>query len=284
MVKFFVAFTLLCSAVFADNPIDTDVSSQHELLHQKILSLVDQDLFVTNKDFINVIFEPESAYFRANRVDVVKVVQNLKDNGLLKLFFAKPQTITLHFQTNGSPLFFVKLMENTLRNIGYYRYVTVGANRDASEFRWSIELKSEYATDPIILDEELHKSGCNIVDIKRKSATEWSYTIDISNGYLHLPVLEDSEALRLKRSLYAHWLNVSQIKKLSIKSSFRNTWYPYIAYYDASMHLLKVIKENEKYSHINLNIPKGAKYIKISDLYTLKNLKDELVLMPSGRR
>lgn len=284
MVKVFVLFLLLYSALFANNSLTTDTTSQHELLHQTILSLVDQELFDANKDFIDVIFEPESAYFRAEHVDVIKVVQNLKDNGLLKLFFDKPQTVTLHFQTNGSPLFFVKLMENTLRNIGYYRYVTVGSNRDSSEFRWSIELKSEYATDPIILDNELHKSGCNIVDIKRKNATEWSYVIDISNGYLHLPVLEDEKELCLKRSLYAHWLNVSQIKKLSIKSSFRNTWYPYIAYYDASMHLLKVIKQNKKYSHINLDIPKGAKYIKISDLYTLKNIKDELVLAPSGRR
>jgi len=31
-------------------------------------------------------------------------------------------------------------------------------------------------------------------------------------------------------------------------------------------------------------MPKGSKYIKISDIYTLKNVKDNLILTPSGSR
>jgi len=90
--------------------------------------------------------------------------------------------------------------------------------------------------------------------------------------------------MQLRRSLYAHWLNVSKIKGLDIKSSHRNSWYPYIAYYDASMHLLKVIREDKIYYNIKLNIPQNAKYMKIADLYTMKNIRDELRLTPKGSK
>ncbi len=175
-------------------------------------------------------------------------------------------------------------MSDTLRNIGYYRYVTIASHLDASEFYWSINLKSEYATDPLILQNELAKNGCEIIDIERNSVQEWTYVIDMAQGYLNIPKVKSRQETRLKRSLYAHWLDVSEIKELEIKSSRRNQWYPYIAYYDASLHLLKIIKEKEIHRVISLDIPKNAKYMKISDVYTLKNVKDELLLLPNGSK
>lgn len=280
MVKIVLSFLLLFSFSFSDELLESEDNN----LTQKIKSFLDSDVYEKNKKFINIIFEPESDYYANKRVDVVKVVETLKENGLLNLFYKSPKEIQLNFITSGSPLFFVKLMGDTLRNIGYYRYVTTASTLSSSEFTWSINLISEYATDPLILQTELNKSGSNIIDIDRKSKTEWTYVVDMGSSFLNLIELKNARNIKLKRSLYAHWLNVSKIKKLKIVSSRRNNWYPYIAYYDASLHLLKVIKEDEKYNVINLKIPKEAKYIKISDLYSLKNVKDELTLHPSGSR
>ncbi len=278
MVKVLLSFLLLFSFSYAEEMVEQD------LLSTKIQSFLDPEVYKENKAFIDLIFESKANFYVNDRVDVVAIIKTLKENGLLKLFFSKPQALTLHFKTNGSPLFFVKLMGDSLRNIGYYRYVTVGSTRTSSEFVWSINLTSEYATDPLVLQNELNKSGCTIVDIVRKDSKEWTYVIDMGNGYLNLEKLQDKQELRLKRSLYAHWLNCENIEMIRITSSRRNNWYPYIAYYDSSLHLLKVIKEDEKSRAINLVIPKRAKYIKISDLYTLKNVKDELVLKPTGER
>jgi len=287
MVKVVFTFLLLLSFVHAQETETIQLQENtvvEDALTTKIKSFLDTDVYEANKEFIEIIFDPKENYYVNDRIDVVAVVKTLKENGLLKLFFDKPQKITLHFKTNGSPLFFVKLMSDSLRNIGYYRYVTIASARNSQEFTWSINLTTEYATDPLVLQNELDKSGCKIIDISRASAKEWSYVVDMGDGYLNLPVLEDRKEIRLKRSLYAHWLNSSKIESLQITSSRRNNWYPYIAYYDSSLHLLKVIKEETKKRSITLDIPKRAKYIKISDLYTLKNVKDELVLMPMGTR
>jgi hypothetical protein len=175
-------------------------------------------------------------------------------------------------------------MGDALRNIGYYRYVTQESNLQDKKFKWTIGLKSEYATDPIILQRELSKSGCTITDVKRNSATRWTYIVDMKNAYINTKRLKRGVNIKLKRSLYAYWLDVGAIKRLTINSSYKNNWYPYIAYYDKSLKLLKVVKKNRRLISINLNISQNTKYLKVSDVYTLKNIKDSLILQPSGKK
>jgi len=280
----FVIFTYDGIAQESMNVADALTLSEDDPVTLKIKSFIDEDTYRNNEDFINVIFDPKSAYYINERVDAVKVIQTLKDNGLLKLFFKSPQKFHLTFKTNGSPIFFVRIMDDVLSGIGYFRYVTSSALLNESEFSWTIELTSEYMTDPLILQTALQKNGCEIIDITRKNAKEWSYVIDMSRGELNVPSLIAGKEVHLRRALYAHWFNVSGICGLKIKSSRRNHWYPYISYYDASLHLVKLLKLNKVHKKISLAIPKNAKYMKISDLYTLKNLRDGLVLSPHGSR
>ena len=259
-------------------------SQGEDPLTAKIKSFLSAKTYRDNRAFINVIFEPKSAYYKNGRVDALEVVETLKENGLLHLYFKTPQEFQLNFKTSGYPIFFVKIMGDTLRNIGYYRYVTTSSNLDASEFTWSINLKSEYITDPLALEDELHKSRCKIIDIERNSLKEWTYVIDVSKAKLQVPLLKAGKKLKLKRSLYAQWFNVSKVNKLKIKSSRANSWHPYIAYYDNSLHLIKIIKKDKVIYSFASHIPKNATYVKISDLYTLKNVHSALEISASGAR
>ena len=175
-------------------------------------------------------------------------------------------------------------MSDSLRNIGYYRYVTKESNLNDSEFTWIISLTSEYAADPIILSQELEKNGCKIIDISRETQSDWAYVIDMQNAKLNVDTISNDDELRLKRSLYAYWLDVSKVNKIEVSSSTRNDWYPYIAYYDKSLKLLRVTKIDTKKTNITLNMGENTYYIKISDIYTLKNIKDDLVLKPTMKK
>jgi len=281
MVKLFFIFLLTISFAIAD----TDTADLRDIsLLKKVQTFVNPVVYKNNKGYIKIIFSPVSDFYEKDKIDVVKVVSTLKENGLLKLFFKKPKSLDLDFITSGSPIFFVKIMMDSLRNIGYYRYVTVASTLNNSEFTWDINLVSEYATDPLVLDKELKKSGCDISDIKRLSPTQWTYVINMSHAFLNVEKLQNAQKIKLRRSLYPHWLNISKIKSLSIISSQRNRWYPYIVYYDNSLHPLKIIKKNVKTKYIKMNMPKNAVYVKISDTYSLKNVRDSLSLTPNGFR
>ncbi|WP_373071285.1 hypothetical protein [Sulfurimonas sp.] len=293
MVKLFLSFLVLFSFTFAEQtqlensePIVEieEISSAIEELDIKIKSLLNEKTYKKNEAYINIIFSPKSDFIVNDRVDCVKVVQTLKDNGLLNLYFDKPKELRLNFHTSDSPLFFVKIMGDALRNMGYYRYVTKESNLNESGFTWSITLKAEYVTDPQVLQRELYNSGSKVVDVTRVSETEWTFDVDMRDSFLAVDALSDGEQVELSRSLYAYWLDVSAIQKLKIESSGRNSWYPHITYFDSSLHLLKVVKRDTKRNALYLTIPQNAKYIKISDIYTLKNIKGSLFLTPIGER
>ncbi len=281
---FFSFFTYNSFARELKSANDSVIVSEDDPITAKIKSFLNKKAYNDNKAFINIIFSPKSAYYIRDRVNVIKIIKTLKENGLLHLFFKVPQAFSLTFKTNGSPIFFVRIMDAVLSDIGYFRYLTVAAYLNASEFSWTINLTSEYMTDPMILQKALQKSGCKIIDITRNSAKKWTYIIDMNSAKLNVPTLEADKDVEIRRALYAHWFNVSQIRALQVRSSRRNHWYPYISYYDASLHLVKLLKRDKVYKSISLLIPKNAKYMKITDLYTLKNLRDGLTLSPTGVR
>ena len=81
MVKALFAFLLffnLSSTAFAD---------EEDLLIEKIKTFIDIDLYEHNSAYIDIIFSPKTDYYNNDRIDSVKVIQTLKYNGLLNLFF-----------------------------------------------------------------------------------------------------------------------------------------------------------------------------------------------------
>jgi len=253
---------LLLSIWLAASPLD-----------DKIVSLIGEDAFTQNEAFIHIVFSPEDAFMRDGRVDVVKVVQTLRDNGLLTLFFKHPQTLTLTFETNGPPPFFLAIMNGTLHDMGYNRYLTDTMRSNNTGFTWQIVMESEYATDPTALQNELARRGCGILDLERVDETHWRYRIDMSGAHLETAPLPKGRKVTLKRLVYPRWIDVAGARKLTLWSLKGNNWYPYIAFYDDSLRLLKLYKRDKRSWQIIINLPRGCAYVKIADLYSRKNMK-----------
>ncbi|MEA3374451.1 MAG: hypothetical protein U9Q62_12270 [Campylobacterota bacterium] len=273
MVKKLLLLLLIAGTLWSDDQ-----------LNDKIKSLVGDAAFAKNRSFIEIIFNPTEYYYYNGHIDVVKVVETLEENGLLNLFYKKPQSLELTFSTNGPPLFFVKLMGETLRSMGYYRYITKASKLDSATFYWKVQLTTEYATNPTILSKELHKRGCSIIDITKEHMQSWVYDIDMTHAHLNLQEIQEGQQIVFNRSLYAHWLDVSKVKKLRVTSNKGNYWFPYIAYYDNAMRLLKVYKRDKKSWQLKLTLPRDTAYIKLADLYTLKNIKSGLQIEGIGQK
>ena len=263
---------------------ETKPLSKKELLDAKIISFIGEESYERNRDYIHINFKNVKSFYTKENINVVKVVETLEENGLLHLFFKEPQQYEMTFHSTGDPLFFVKLMGDALRDIGYYRYVTKESTNDGSGFEWKISLEAEYVTDPVLLRKELATRGCEIVDIVRNSATDWHYNIDTSKAHLKADKLTSGKTKKYKRLQYAKWLDVAHVKKISVKSHRANFWFPYIALYDSSLRLLKVIKKDEETKKLKFELPEETRYIRVSDLYTITNIRYGLVFSPSGKR
>jgi hypothetical protein len=278
VVKKLLIISALALSLFAAEP------TKREMLDEKIISFIGQESYENNRDYIHIIFNNVDNFYVKERINAVDVVETLEKNGLLRLFFNEPQQYEMTFHSTGAPLFFVKLMGDTLRSMGYYRYVTKESKNDGAGFEWTISLEAEYVTDPVLLRKELETRGCDIIDIVRNSATDWHYDIDTSKAHLKVDQLTNGKQKKYNRLQYAKWLEVSHVKSISIKSHRANFWFPYIALYDSSLRLLKVIKQDEETTKFTLNLPQETRYVRVSDLYTITNIRYGLEFSASGKR
>ncbi len=245
---------------------------------------MDEQDFQKHKKLIDLILEDEQEYLLEDKPDTIKIIKKLKANGLLKLFFSKPRMIQVTFQTGGNAQFFIKLLRDTLRSIGYYRYFTTQSKRDNSSFTWQIQFKSEYVIDPVVLEEALKKRNCTISSIRRIKADDWSYSIDIENANLSLEQLYPNQQMVLKKSLRPYWVDISLGQKLSIHSIEDDAWYPDVAIFDEKMRLLKVYKRKQRTKELVFYLPKESVYMKISDVFTQGNIKHGLQLLLEGEK
>ena len=168
MVKFFLAFLLACSSLFANESTSLDAT---------LKSVLGAKVYAGNKGLVDTVFRQKGAFYDGNRVDIAKVLKALKENRVINLSLKSPQEIILSFSTKGSPTFFVKVLSDALRKIGTYKYLTKESSMNGSTFVWSIQYVGDSVIDPVSLNTELVKSGCSIVDAKIETPTSWSYEI-----------------------------------------------------------------------------------------------------------
>ena len=275
MVKFLFAFLLIFSSIFADENSSLDTS---------IKSILGTKSYSLNKGLIDTVFKQKSNFYNGNNVDIIKVIQALEENRVINLSLKSSQGISLSFSTKGSPIFFVKILSDAFRNIGYYKYSTKESHMDGSEFVWSIEYIGDSIMDPIVLDEELSKAGCKITDVQIAGSNSWSFEIDMKKAHLNIEKLDSEGTLNMQRAANEKWLDISSVSKLDISSNHANSWYPYISFYDYNLQLLKVEKVDRKTLQLNVDIPSNAVYMKISDLYTLNNIKNGLSIEAKASR
>jgi hypothetical protein len=244
--------------------------------------LISQKDFQKHQRLIRRIFANQNKYMSMNssgNIDIIDIIRSLKRDGLFNIHLKKPKNIEITFKGSGYPLFFVRLISNSLQSIGFYRYFVTKAIQDVDGFYWSINLNSEYVIDPIILHNALSKRNCKITNIERESPTAWTYTINTENAILDVPNLKLQEEEILTKPVSDYWLNIADGRNITIKSTRANEWYPLISFFDKELHLLKVFKRDKITYKVNLELPKRTQYMRISDIYQIENIRNGLNLL-----
>lgn len=246
-----------------------------DLLDDKVKNLIGEEDFIKHNNLINFIFKNRDTFLISDTLNYTEIVKKLQENGLLKLIFDKPKDIIVTFQVNKDPIKSLKILKDTLKSLGYYYYFTKSTHFDGeNRLLWSIKLTTEAAIDPLVLSYELLKQDARILEITKKENDEWVYKIDTMNSSLNesLSILNNQKVV-LRKPLTPYILKINKAKNIYITSRTLNRWSPYIVFYDKHLNILEVVKKDKIYRKLKLSIPESTKYIKISDLFTLINIK-----------
>jgi len=247
-------------------------------LTDKVRNMIGNHTYLVQKKLINILFKDQNSYYKNGKLDIVKITAKLKQNGLLNFYFKEPMEMQITFRTRGNPLLFLKIINESLHDIGYGFFITKRAKKVNEDFEWVISLKSESAIDPEIFAKELEKRAVYINDIYKKSLTEWEYDLDIYNAQIISKKVVTGEKIRLTKPMDDYWLDISNSSSIDIKSNIHDIWHPYVVFYDSYLHMIGYVIKKEKSKEERLEIPQNTKYIKISDFYSLSNIKRGLTI------
>ncbi len=280
MFKLLIVSLFLGLSLFANETTpevitpEESVISTENLLHDKIKNLIGEQEYTTHKNLINFIFKNKQNYQYNESLNFISIIKKLQENGLLKLGFDTPQEMLIEFQINNNPMKSLKILKDTLKSLGYYYYFTKNTQYDGNNnLIWTIKLKTEAAIDPLVLSNELLKKDCRMVDIS-KEGNKWSYAIDTNFANLKdASYVTNNERVTLKKPLKPYFIKVDPAASLYVASRVLNKWFPNIVFYDKHLNILKVVNEDKVHRNIKIPMPQNTKYIKISDLYTLINIK-----------
>jgi hypothetical protein len=248
---------------------------QASILLNKIENIIGTKDFKTHKNLIDIKFQEEKLYFKSNNLNYLLILQTLKDIGLLKLSLNSPKNIILEFKTNIDPIKSIKIVDDTLKSIGYYYYFTQKIKYDGKKkLYWKMKLQTSNSIDPLSMILELQNHNSIVTNIIKKENYNWEFIIDNSNSKLKdtINIYKESK-ISLKKPFNAYLIKINDIKSINIKSKRLNHWHPYIVFYDNGFNPVKILKKDKIIHKLSLKIPKNSYYIKISDLYTLNNIK-----------
>ncbi len=262
MVKYLLLLTLLVNLAFSAS------------INKEVENIIGKGSYSAKKGLISVLFKKRTDFLIGNRVNITKVLKTLKDNNLLDLDFKETKTLQLSFATTGKkPLLFVKVVKDVLNSMGYNHTLTAKAVRDESGFLWKVTLRSAAVIDPLLLAREIEKRGGYLTSIKRYNKENWRYNINVNRAHLKVKKIPLNEKITLRKPLKPYWIDVRGGRSLSIDSKKGNIWHPYIVFYDEKLRILDNYTKERKSYNVSLKIPRNSKYVKISDLYTLENIK-----------
>jgi len=255
--------------------------SANSILFEKIENLIGTKEFSTHKNLINLLFKNEQAYYFGDNLNYLQILKKLNQNGLLKLRLSQPKEISVEFETNFDPIKSLKILNDTLKSLGYYYYFTKSTQYDGNgNLLWSITLKTSYAIDPLVLALELANHESRITDITKKANDTWKFVINTSHSDMADALYIDSnEKVVLQKPLKPYFMKINKAKTLKVLSRKLNNWYPYIVFYDKHLNVLKVIKKDRVFKGLSVTIPETTTYMKVTDLYTLINIKRGLSII-----
>ncbi len=252
-------------------------------LFDKIENLVGKKQYQTHYNLIKILFKNKKRFYTTEyKLHYKSILKILKENGLLSLKLKTPQEIQIEFNSNTDALKTLKILNETLRGVGYYYYFTKSSqfDKNTNSLKWIISFKAEYMLDPFILTQELQDRSCSIENITKHNNKYWSYDINVEFANIKEAIkIDNNEKIILQKPLKAYFLNVKNASSLQIISRTLNHWFPYIAFYDKHLKVLKVVKKDKIYKKFKTTVPRETKYIKITDLYTLINIKRGLSII-----
>jgi hypothetical protein len=186
-------------------------------------------------------------------------------------FFLSATSFITQVTFSGEPAVALKTLGTAFNTLGY--------RLDIESFivaNGSGELRGEGVGNrpfnPSIVGEMLKEQGVGIVSAYFDSKNTFVMSINVENGIWNVPLLGRDEGYEIKKVTSPQWFHLEEAQFIRVEPSYGSKWYPDVAIYDTSMQLLSSFRSLTPKEEFQSELPHGACYLKISNVYGMKVL------------
>jgi len=272
MLRLFVIFVM---GIFFSTFLNASV------IKEKVENIIGTNDYRIHNSLIELLFQDDSKYIVNEKIKYYKLFKTLQEKGLLNLKLSKPSDIEIEFKSVNNNFKSYKILNDTMQVLGYRYFFTKSMSVSEEEnLMWNIVFKAEYMLDPVVLLNELRQNGCKVLEVVNNGSNKWSYTLDFTNSELTNALkIDKNERIRFQKPLRAYMLKIENAESLQVISRNLNHWFPHIVFFDKDLKVLSTIKKDRVYKGLKIQIPNDTKYVKITDLYNLINIKRGLSII-----
>ncbi|MDY3113900.1 MAG: hypothetical protein SOW25_06190, partial [Helicobacter sp.] len=158
MVKHCLLLLFLCGILNAQIAQNTQEVQNNQNLSQsnlaplqnpvdyKVMQLLGGEAYRVNQKFIQRLFSNQGYFLDSTKnPDLYKIARTLKQNGLLKLKFAKPMELEIAFIVDENPQTFISTLYDCLNAMGYYYFLVKQSTLEDKQFKFVLSMNTEYA-------------------------------------------------------------------------------------------------------------------------------------------
>ena len=237
-------------------------------IDDQIKRIIGDDRYYQNRAVLQTLFSNPARYSTNGKIDLQKVVTLLEKVGILSKRYPTAKEGALIFFANQKPYLFLRLCELSLFHGEVFSYNIDSIKRsNAIEAKFSFYGKREPKLSKIIAF--FRSVGVYVRDLSKVDGG-WRFKLSMSNA--RLPAQPPSGDIKVGEN--GTWINVCAKEEIRLKG--KRVWYPSIGIYDEDLAPLDLVEEPQGVRSISFSLPNGACYIKISDMFSAKNLKGGL--------
>ena len=237
-------------------------------LQESVERLIGPEAYAQNRLILKTVFSHKDRFYKNGRLNFVKITYVLKRLGLIPEKFETKRLQRVAFETFESSPLFMKLMMKAMEEAEVFGYVIDEVERDEEGMRIVFSFESIQAFDAPLVASFLEKSGVKVLGMEQREGV-WRLFCDARDGRLGTVAIED-RTIFVREPL---WIGVAGKERVWIESHPKNHWFAQIVIYDQELHPLQLIEKSQKTDSLEIALPKGSYYIKISDRFTTKNIK-----------
>jgi hypothetical protein len=244
-----------------------------------------QSAYQSQRNLVRILFSDLQAFLdsKSGEPNAIKVLETLKENGLLNLFYSDTKTITLTFSAQEYPILFMRIINESLQSMGYSYYLTRHIRQDSDGIKWTVGISTQHLVDPVLLSKQIQARGAKIQNVIREGEWEWHYQIDTHDAKPKVEPYGLNTTIPLGKPIQPYWVNVSDASKMRLRAHAADRWFPSIVFFDATLHIIEEIRLEDARATLHVSIPENAIYAKIEDRFSLDNIKRGLHLYLESR-